>query len=199
MQDGACNYTFSFALNDVTLSGMYKMIRTSPANLTCEPWFPAETPCGKGYWLAVSVTGSFAFIDTTTEQWCYSFLAVANPSNTTTSGTFTTLAQSYYAHGVSAIGVGFNGTYNTTAASISINFNGCLATFGLDPASTQNPGSPQSFVNIIPRTKAATPFKVSGASPPRRGGGGTAGWALSLCLAAVLCAGGPLAPRREGG
>jgi hypothetical protein len=194
MYEGACNISFTLAPNDVTLPGIYKMILTSATAS-----FPADSKCGRGYWLAISVTGSFAFVDTNHDVWCVSFLALANPSAYTTSGTFTTLAKTFFAHNETSFGAGFNGTYNTTAASIIINFDSYSATYALDPSSTQTSASPQSFVNIIPRTKAATPFKVSGASPPRRGGGGTAGWALSLCLAAVLCAGGPLAPRREGG
>jgi hypothetical protein len=186
MYEGACNISYSFALNYVTLPGMYKMLRISPPLLLCPPMFPNKTNCGAGYWLAVSVTGSFAFIDTTFDEWCFSFLALADPSTTVTAGTFTTPAKSYYAHGPSSISAGFNGTYNTTAASISINFNGCPATFALDPSSIQTPGSPQSFVNIIPHTKAATPFKVSGAS---RRQGGMVGWALrAILLALFLCA-----------
>ena len=191
---GGCNYTYSMVVNDRTVDGMYKMIMTSPVYWSCPPYFPLSMACGRGFWLAISAFGAFAFVDTSND-YCMSFLGLADPTSSTPDlyfGTFSLLLSASLVvaghEGVNPLGPGFNGTYNTSSGTLALNFGGCLASYAIDPSSLIAPTVPQSFIAIVPRTKAGTPFKVSGASAV----GARGYWGLvcvvgSVCVGFLLC------------
>jgi hypothetical protein len=139
------------------------------------PNCPIEsTPCYKEYWLVVTLSGIFAFIDAG-ESSCAAFFALAGSGSEEAQGTLNIISVSMDRK-LSWLPAGYSGSYSIASGTVTLSAPGCTASYIVD-----------SPMNVpIARPMAAGPASPGSATLSFIGavhaGGADAGQCLSACF-----------------
>jgi hypothetical protein len=139
------------------------------------PSCPTEsTPCYKAYWMVVTLSGVFAFIDAG-ESSCAAFFALARSGSTEAQGTLNIISVSMDRK-FSWLPAGYSGSYSASSSTVTLSAPGCTASYIVD--------SPMNVPIAMPT--AAGPASPGSATLSFIGavhaGGADAGQCPSVCF-----------------